>query len=296
MTRGPGERLAIYELTTPDLTFAEDLRLYSEVGAHGIGICEVKLPNGNDSELVAQLASSGLAATVCLPKVDSILPQPLVQGPGDPKLRVQALCAGIRRLAQFSPAGVLCTTGPAGLLDEETARRFVIGGLRQAASVAADVGVKLALEPISKTIADDWSIVTDMKETLDLLDEVDCDNVGILFDVWHLWNTPHVLEHVRRDGSRIVGVHVSDWREPPRSWCDRALPGEGVIDLASLIRALEHVHYDGFYDLEIFSDDGRFGTALPDSLWNVPPRELVQRAYASWLSVFPDGNGATRSS
>ena len=58
-------------------------------------------------------------------------------------------------------------------------------------------------------------------------------------------------------------------------WCDRVLPGEGIADLPALLGALEAAGWHGFYDLEIFSDDGTFGTALPDSLWNVPAAELA---------------------
>jgi sugar phosphate isomerase/epimerase len=75
-----------------------------------------------------------------------------------------------------------------------------------------------------------------------------------------------------------VGVHVNDWREPTRGWADRVLPGDGAADLPAILAALERAGWDGFYDLEIFSDNGAFGVAYPDSLWDLQPTDLAARA------------------
>ncbi len=91
-----------------------------------------------------------------------------------------------------------------------------------------------------------------------------------------------VAEHI----DRIAGVHVSDVRRPERSWCDRVLPGDGVADLPALIAALEAAGWDGLYDLEIFSDNGSFGTHHPDSLWDVPAAELARRGRAATAAAW----------
>ena len=62
-----------------------------------------------------------------------------------------------------------------------------------------------------------------------------------------------------------------------RGWADRVLPGDGVADLPALLGTLERAGWDGFYDLEIFSDNGTFGNAWPGSLWDVPEEELARR-------------------
>jgi len=81
-------------------------------------------------------------------------------------------------------------------------------------------------------------------------------------------------------------VHVADRREPTRSHFDRVLPGNGVLDLAAIFRTLEAGGYDGWYDVEIFSDNGVFGEAFPDSLWDVDPFELARRARKSFERVW----------
>ena len=73
-------------------------------------------------------------------------------------------------------------------------------------------------------------------------------------------------------------VHLADWRQPTRGGADQALPEEGVMDLPALLGALEAGGFDGWHDLEIYSDDGTFGDDYPDSLWKLDPLTLIRRA------------------
>ena len=70
---------------------------------------------------------------------------------------------------------------------------------------------------------------------------------------------------------------MNDRREPTRGWADRVLPGDGAADLPAILGALDESGWDGFYDLEIFSDNGAFGSAYPDSLWDLDAAELARR-------------------
>ena len=93
------------------------------------------------------------------------------------------------------------------------------------------------------------------------------------------------------DGERFVGVHVCDVRDPTRGWADRAFPGEGRAGVPSILAALDAAGWDGLYDIEIFSDDGTFGSAYPDSIWSLPSAEALERARASfercWSAIPP---------
>jgi len=83
-------------------------------------------------------------------------------------------------------------------------------------------------------------------------------------------------------------VHVNDHRDPTRSWVDRALPGEGDGGVAAILGALERAGWRGYYDLEIFSDDGTFGSAFPDSLWALDPLELARRGRESFARCWEE--------
>jgi sugar phosphate isomerase/epimerase len=250
------------------------VRAYADAGADGIGIWELKLEH--DDAALAALDASGLGRAAAVPAIPSILSLPLMEGPADPQERIDAICASVHRLAKFGPSGIVCLTGPGD--DRDT----VVAGLRTIADEARRAGVRIGLEPINRVGGKDWTMISSLGEAAELLDEADHPALGIQFDTWHMWSTPNVLEEIAEHADRFVGVHVADWREPTRKWADRVLPGDGVAGLPRLLGALEAAGWDGYYDVEIFSDNGAFGDAWPDSLWDVPAAELARKAMESF--------------
>ena len=250
----------------------DDVRVYSDAGVDGLGVWEIKLPAGSDAEALEALESSGLESTAAIPAVPSILPLPLMEGPAEPEARIEAYCASLHRLAPFRPSSVVCLTGPGD--DRDT----VVRGLQTIAEEAAGLGLRIGLEPINLVGGENWTMISSLPEAVELLEEADRPAIGIQFDTWHVWSTPDVVADIERHAHRFVGVHVSDWREPTRNWADRVLPGDGVADLPALLGAVERSGWEGPYDLEIFSDNGTFGNAWPDSLWDVPAERLVRDA------------------
>jgi sugar phosphate isomerase/epimerase len=279
---------SVSQVSTFTASFADDVRAYAAAGVDGIGIWELKLGDGPDGEALDRLAASGLGSASAVPSVPSILPLPLLPGPDDPQERIDALSASVHRLAAFAPSAVVCITGPAGARDPDEARSLAVEGLRTAAAEAARAGVRLALEPFQREGIEDWSLVGTLGEAAELIDEVGSDAIGIQFDVWHLWNTPDLFDEIARYSDLIAGVHVSDWRDPTRGWADRALPGEGAADVPAILGALEGAGWNGFYDLEIFSDDGSFGHRHPDSLWALEAAELLRRAREGFVRCWQE--------
>jgi sugar phosphate isomerase/epimerase len=278
-------RFSISQITTLPSSFEDDLRVYREAGAQGIGIWEFKLEAGREDEQLAALRQSGLASTNAVPAVPSVAPIP-IPGPEDPAERVEAYCAGLRRLAPFAPSAVVLLTGAGG-------RPAIVEGLRRIAAEAHELGLRIGLEPYSRHGGEDWTIVNTIPEAVELIEEAGvADDVGILFDVWHLWNSEELEDHIEAEIGRIAGVHVSDVRESTRCFADRLLPGDGVADLPGILAALDRAGWDGFYDLEIFSDNGAFGTPLPDSLWDVPPADMARRGRAAFLSCWKQAESA----
>jgi sugar phosphate isomerase/epimerase len=261
-------RIGICEFTTLGASFEEDLVAYRAAGVKGIGVCELKLGNGSTQ----RLRESGLRATHCVPAVPSILPLPPIVGPAEPEERLEALCAGVRRLAELDPECVLFLTGPADGRDD--AREVVREGIRAVAAAGAAAGVRVALEPVHPTQHEVFSFVHTIPDALELIGGAE---VGIMVDTFHISDPVAVAPYVER----IVGVHLADRREPTRSAFDRVLPGDGVLALGPVLRALQEGGYDGWYDVEIFSDNGAFGESFPDSLWDLDPADLACRARES---------------
>jgi sugar phosphate isomerase/epimerase len=269
-------RVSISQVSTLSASFAEDLVAYADAGIDGIGIWEMKL--ADDS--LERFKESGLGSATAVPVVPSIHPLPLLPGPEDPRARIDSLLASLHRLAPFAPSAVLCFTGPGD--DRET----VIDGLAEIGAEAERLGLTIALEPFQREGAENWSPINTLGAAAELLDEVGSEAIGIQFDTWHLWNSPDLLDEIAQHADRFAGVHVNDWREPTRGWADRVLPGDGVVDLPAILGALDRAGWSGFYDLEIFSDNGAFGNAYDDSLWDVQPTELARRARESFIACW----------
>jgi sugar phosphate isomerase/epimerase len=195
-----------------------------------------------------------------------------MEGPDDPAERASAVCASIRRLAAYEPECVLCLSGPLAGRPERHARNVVLEGLQEAAATAREAGVTLAFEPIHRTQRDTVSFVNSLADALELLDEARLDDVALLVDLWHLWDDAAVYDFVGRASYRIAGVHVADWpAEEGRT--DRVLPGEGISHTAELVEALALSGWDGYLDVEIFSE--------PDRFWGLPVEEAARRAHAA---------------
>jgi sugar phosphate isomerase/epimerase len=282
----PEPSFSISAVSTLDASLEDDLAAYRAAGAEGIGIWELKLRAGEDDRSLELVRASGLEVTNCVTLVPSILPLPLIDGPVDPRERIEAICASIRRLAPFSPRSVVCLTGPALGRPEREARRIVVDGLRRIGREAKANGVRVGLEPFQRIGSEQWAIATSLPEAVDLVEEAAEPALGITFDVWHLWNTETLHHDIREHAELITGVHVNDWRDPTRGWADRVLPGEGVAGVPEILASLEAAGWSGPYDLELFSDNGAFGNAYEDSLWDVPPTELARRGREAFLECW----------
>ena len=191
---------------------------------------------------------------------------------------------------------ILCLTGHPGDTDPGEARKVVVDGLRQAAKVAGEHGLTLGLEPLHRNVYGTWTMIGDIPGTIDLMDEIGEPNVKLLYDLYHLWDTDNVLEETVSHGDRIdPSVHVCDWREDTRNDFDRALPGDGIMDLPALFGALDAGGVVDWVDLEIFSDDGSFTDMdFEDSLWKQDPVDVCRRGKAGFVKAWAGEEGAVR--
>jgi sugar phosphate isomerase/epimerase len=262
-------RLALSEISTVGATFAEDVAAYAAAGFAAIGIWEFKLPP-DDAANRDLLAAHGLAVANCVPTVPSILPLGIegMEGPDDPKLRIDSICGSARRLAAFRPECVVCLSGPLGARSPEEARRIVIDGLRRIAAVAAEEGVRVGLEPIHPSEQGTTSFLNSIAEALALLDEAGLDDVGIMADTYNLWDDRDAVGWLRENAGRVTGMHVAG---RPGSGAGRALPGEAGARERELVAALRAGGWDGSLDVEIFS--------TPDGFWALPVEEAARRAH-----------------
>lgn len=162
------------------------------------------------------------------------------------------LCEVIDAAARFG-AGLYGTTGPGpaiGLTWEQAATAF-IEAVQPAAAYARDKGVSLMLETAQPLFAD-YHFLHTLRDTLDVVEEA---GIRLCLDVHPTW-MERDLESLVRQGAPICDlVQLSDYRHGMRTM-DRAVPGDGVMPLETIIGWLLDEGYEGVFDLELWGDSG----------------------------------------
>jgi sugar phosphate isomerase/epimerase len=282
-SRALPDRLSVNQFMWPDSTFADDVEVCQRAGIPGIGIWEEKLGSGQDAELLALFQQSGLQATVCAPAAPSILRSSYFGGPADPAERIDQLVASIKRFKPFAPAQFVTITGADSSLSTAEQRKVVVEGYRRAGAAAAEIGAVIGIEPIR---IPDESLVATVAESADLVAEIDTDNVGIIWDVWHHWDSSTMLSDIESYAGLFTVVQLGDWPDGPNAGTDRAIPGEGVIPLDRMFSAVEAAGYTGWYDLEVLADP-----LAGDSIHKIGHDEMLGRCLhgldAAWSKAGP---------
>jgi sugar phosphate isomerase/epimerase len=292
MTATIFDRYAVHVCSTrPQNSITDDVVQIGESRAQGIGLWEGKFAGLTHAQVKADMDRYGLHATNCLPLIWTILPLPASAKPElrggleqDPAKRTRQICESLPQLAIFEPELIIVGPGvsgdpahPAGPLSA------VQEGLHEIAEVAAANGLRVGFELLAERRG---CPIVDLPAMVSFIDEYGLSNVGVMWDMFHSWSEPDVHEHLRQFGNRLIGVQITDVQVHERSHRDRALPGQGRGVAPELLATLLEIGYDGWIELEVFSDDGTFGNAFPDSLWLLEPREYLRQAEEAYADTY----------
>ena len=135
---------------------------------------------------------------------------------------------------------------------------LALSGLEKILDYASSTDVKIAIEPLHPMQTADRSCLNKLEQAIDWCEELDPHDkykMGIALDSYHTWWDCSLYSQIKRAGSRILSVHVSDFLLDTQDLVnDRGLPGSGVIDLNKFVKASEDAGYEGFIEIEIFSN------------------------------------------
>jgi 2-keto-myo-inositol isomerase len=142
--------------------------------------------------------------------------------------------------------------------------------LAEAASRAADAGVRLALEFDARA-----SFPNNLQSAVALVEDVGHANLGICLDWFHFSAGPSKpLDLFLLSRETLAHVQLSDTADVPREMAtdaDRILPGEGSSPPDELVRRLGEIGYPGAVSVELHNP----------RLWRVPPRQFGEIAITS---------------
>lgn len=142
--------------------------------------------------------------------------------------------------------------GP-GQLSKAERRRVTASALRSVADLGAAHGIRYYLEPLA------WTALAPLEEAVEAVEAAERDNVGLVLDFWHLWQSGVTPDQIARLDRRLIfGVDFADSLGPPgspspdqRSRC--VWPGDGAIPLAEWVAAVRTTGFDGWWDNELYS-------------------------------------------
>ncbi len=135
------------------------------------------------------------------------------------------------------------------------ARCLVEDALQELTPFARQAGVPLAIEPLHPMYAADRACINTIGQANDLCERIG-QGLGVVIDVYHLWWDPNLESEIARAGKdRLLAYHLSDWLVPTTHLAlDRGMMGDGVIDLAGISRWMVAHGYQGYFDVELFSN------------------------------------------
>ncbi len=263
--------LSMNEITTYRWSFEEDVQNYAAAGVDGISVWRQKLSDFGEEKGAELLAESGLA-------VSALLWVGGFTGSDGRSYRdsVQDAIEAVQLAGQLKAHSLIVYSGARAGHTHNHARRLFKNALKELTDVACEHGVALAIKPMHASCAAEWTFLSSLEETLELIQPLDCPQLKLAFDVYHLGQEPGICERLVEIIPWIAIVQLGDAKHPPHGEQNRCRLGEGRMPLKEIVTTLVEAGYRGFFDIELMGED----------LENSDYKELLahsQRAFATLL-------------
>ena len=146
---------------------------------------------------------------------------------------------GVRGVLEGSPA------------EQEAGYGRAVDFFRRLGEYAASKNVKLAVEPINRY---ETNYINTISQGLQLIDDVDLDNMGILADTFHMnIEEADLAASLRLAGSHLLHTQFTD--------SNRLAAGRGHIDFPSLAAVLRAIGYEGYLSTETLPEPDSYTAA-----------------------------------
>jgi D-psicose/D-tagatose/L-ribulose 3-epimerase len=267
----PGDpfRFSICNETFSDVSFEEQCRLARKIGYGGIEVMPgaltdqpLSIPQARRRELRHVIGDHGLTFV----GLHNLLTVPKgMQAVGNDQMVRQRTWDFVRGLidlcADLGPGGIMAfgsgkqRNAEPGVPIPDALARFK-EGLAFVAPYAIDRGVTVLIEPLAPHFS---NLVNRLAAAVDLVREIDSPAVQTMFDV-------HNTVEETLSGPELIDKYTGFIRHVHLNEMDGRRPGTGSYDFASLLRALERRHYDGWLSLEVFDFDPGGDMVASDAL------------------------------
>ncbi len=245
-------KLCVHTITTKPWSIEEAAEKYAAAGVKGVTVWRQWLEGRDPAKVGEMLRSYGL-------EVVSLCRGGFFAS-ADADKRQAAIEDNLRALDEAAALGapmivLVCGADPAQSLGKS--RMQIKIGIETILVHAEAYDVKLAIEPLHPMYADTRSAINTIGQANDLAEAIGSRDVGVAVDVYHLWWDPHLERQIHRCGemNKIFAFHICDWKTPTVDLLnDRGLMGEGCINIRQIRGWVEQAGFDGFNEVEIFSE------------------------------------------
>lgn len=245
-------RLCIHTITTRPWNIEEAAAHYAAAGIPGITVWRQSLEGRQPAEVGRLIRDEGL-------DIVSLVRGGFFASP-DENGRRNAIDENKRVIDEAEALGAPLVVLVGGATPGQSladSRAQIRDGLDAVLPHAEAAGVKLGIEPLHPVYADSRSAINTLGQANDLADAIGSDHFGVVVDVYHLWWDPDLEAEIARCGQNghLLAFHICDWKSPTEHiLLDRGLMGEGCIPLRQIRRWVEDAGFDGYVEVEIFSE------------------------------------------
>ena len=159
--------------------------------------------------------------------------------------------AAIRTAAKIGAECLIIHPGGRGCHTRRHSRRLFSSAIDRMQPAAADFGVTLAMEIMSRQDSSPWTIFDSAEEALAFSNDYLPRELGIVLDLYHVGTNAAIFHAVPDIVSRLALVQLADRTRHNAKPC-RSHPGTGVLPLQDWFNALEDQGYRGLYEIEVF--------------------------------------------
>lgn len=246
------DRCCIHTITTKPWSLPEAVEHYAAAGVKGISVWQ------NATEGIGPLRSGEIIRQAGLEIVSYVrggfFPHTSSAG------RAQAIDNNKKLLEEAAALGapmIVLVCGASPDQSMQKSREQIREGIEAILPLAEKLNVKLAIEPLHPMYAADRSAINTLAQANDMAESFSSSFVGVAVDVYHLWWDGDLEKEIARCGAHgnLFAYHVCDWKVNTIDLLnDRGLMGEGCIDLKKIRSWVEATGFQGFCEVEIFSD------------------------------------------
>ena len=243
-------RMAVSELSTYRWSFEEDVLRYKEHGYQAIGIWRPKLSDCGEAKGRELLLDQQM-------KVSSLNWAGGFTGSDGRSFResIHDALDAIDAAAKLEADCLVVLAGSRAGHTRNHAKRLLSQALKVLAEAAQAVGIQLAVEPMHVGCAHEFTFLTSIPDTLDVISGIGSSNCGIVFDCYHMAQDDNAMDWLPSIVPFIRLVQLGDSKRAPIGEQNRCLLGEGKVPLVALVQTIEQYGYEGYYEVELLGED-----------------------------------------